>query len=217
MSFGAMETTSVNEGIDIIKKIGIMGGTFDPIHVGHLLLAETALSEEKLDGIMFLPSGQPYMKKENGVSDSFHRLQMVKLAIADNPSFFVSDMEISRTGNTYTCDTLEKIKQEKPLNESYFIMGADCLYTIEKWKNPQKIFDYCTILTAVRNGIDNSLIHERCNYLTSKYHAKIRLLSFPETAISSTHIKQLIKDGKSIRYMVPETVRKYIEENGLYR
>jgi len=217
MSGIAMETTSANGDTGTTKKIGIIGGTFDPIHIGHLLLAQTALSQEKLDGIMFLPSGQSYMKIENDVSESFHRLQMVKLAITDNPYFFVSEMEINRTGNTYTCDTLEQIKQENPLNESFFIMGADCLFMIENWKNPQMIFDNCTILTAVRNGIDSSLIQGRCNYLTIKYRAKIRLLSFPETAISSTEIKQLIKDGKSIRYMVPDSVRKYIEDNGLYR
>lgn len=198
-------------------KIGIMGGTFNPIHLGHLLLAEAALSQAGLDKIMFLPSGFSYMKQETGVLSADHRMKMVELAISDNPAFFASDIEIRRAGNTYTCDTLLQLKKENPKNAYFFIMGADCLFTIETWKQPQCIFDNCTILAAVRNGVALSLMQEKCSYLSEKYRAEIKLLSFPETAISSTDIRELVLNGGSIRYMVPDAVRMYIEENGLYR
>ncbi len=197
-------------------KIGIMGGTFNPIHTGHLLLAETALSSEGLQKVMFIPSGKPYMKDEDSVLDASHRQKMVELAIADNPSFSVSDMEIRRLGNTYTSETLTILKQEQPETEFYFILGADNLFTMETWKEPEKIFSACTILAAVRNGVDNAQMQEKCRELSDNYHAKIKLLSFPETDISSTDIRMLIRQNKSIRYMVPEPVRRYIEKNQLY-
>lgn len=199
------------------KKIGIMGGTFNPIHIGHLLLAETALSQEKLDGVMFLPSGISYMKKEDRILDAKHRIQMVQLAVQDNPAFFVSDMEIRRNGNTYTSDTLEQLKKENPQNDYYFILGADCLFSIETWKDPQQIFNDCTILAAVRNGVDLALMQAKARELAKAYKARIKLLSFPETAISSTLIRKNAAEGRSIRYMVPEAVRIYIETNGLFQ
>lgn len=197
-------------------KIGIMGGTFNPIHIGHLLLAETALTSEGLKKVMFIPSGKPYMKEETTVLDASHRLKMVELAIADNPSFMVSDMEIRRPGNTYTSETLALLKQEQPKTAFYFILGADNLFAMETWKEPEKIFSACTILAAVRNGADHAHMQEKCRELVSIYDAKIKLLPFPETAISSTDIRTLLRQNKSIRYMVPETVRKYIEKNQLY-
>ena len=199
------------------KKTGIMGGTFNPIHIGHLLLAETALSAEKLDNVLFIPSGQSYMKKKQEVLPAVLRLKMVELAIADNPDFIVSDMEIKRAGNTYTCDTLAQLRLEQPETDFFFLMGADCLFSIETWKCPEEIFASCTVLAAVRNGTDSALMQEKCNHLADKYHADIRLLPFPETAISSTDIRQLTKEGRSVRYMVPETVRLFIQDNKLYK
>lgn len=199
------------------EKIGIMGGTFNPIHIGHLLLAETALSQEKLHAVMFLPSGKSYMKQEDDILDAQHRIKMVELAIQDNPAFFVSDMEILRKGNTYTCDTLTQLKKAHPQNEYYFILGADCLFSIESWKDPQRIFAQCSILAAVRNGVALDRMQEKCEALKERYGARIKLLSFPETAISSTDIRKKVAEGKSIRYMVPEAVRNYIETNGLFQ
>lgn len=206
----------MDSNIGRFQKIGIMGGTFNPIHIGHLLLAQTALTEENLDSIMFLPSGQSYMKRDKEVLDAGNRFKMTRLATADNPAFFVSDMEIKRTGNTYTCDTLVQLRKENPSCEYFFIMGADCLFSVENWKNPQQIFDNCTILAAVRNGADISVMEDKCRELSERYHAKVKLLSFPETNISSTDIRRRLTDGKSIRYMVPETVRLYIENNKFY-
>lgn len=198
-------------------RIGIMGGTFNPVHVGHLLLAETALSEENLDHVMFIPSGCPYLKQDTDVLDAVHRLRMVELAIGNHPSFSVSDMEIRRGGNTYTCDTLRQLQAEHREDTFYFIMGADCLFSIENWKNPQDIFDRCILLAAVRDGAEQSLMAKKCAELEERFHARIKLLPFPETAISSTMIRDRVFNEKSIRYMVPESVRDYIEGNHLYR
>lgn len=197
-------------------KIGIMGGTFNPVHTGHLLLAQTAYNEADLDKVMFLPSGISYMKKNTNVLEAAHRLKMVELAIMDNPAFFASDMEIKREGNTYTCDTLLQLKEEHPQNHYYFILGADSLFSIESWKHPQIIFENCTILAAVRNGVSKVHMQEKCKELTARFVADIKLLSFPETDISSTEIRALCAREKNIRYRVPEQVRMYIEENGLY-
>lgn len=201
----------------VSSRIGIMGGTFNPIHTGHLLLAQTALSEAGLKQVMFLPSGQSYMKKAENILPAETRLKLVELAIADNPAFFLSDMEVRRKGNTYTCDTIKLLKAEQPDTEFYFIMGADSLFSMENWKNPKEIFDNCIILTGVRHGASSEQLQEKCEYLRKKYRAVLRLLPFPETAVSSTDIRRLLAEGKSIRYMVPEAVRLYIEENALYR
>lgn len=198
------------------RKIGVLGGTFNPIHIGHLLLAQAALNEYDLDTVMFLPSGTPYMKDENTVEEADTRMKMVQLAISGNHKFFASDMEMKRAGNTYTCDTMQQLKKEYPLDNLYFICGADCLFSIEKWKNPQVIFDTCTILAAVRNGLDVTQMEKKCDELMHLFHGKAFLLPFPEIAISSTDIRKNITLDKSIRYMVPEKVRGFIEENHLY-
>lgn len=198
------------------KRIGVLGGTFNPIHTGHLLLGQAALNEYNLDSIMFLPSGKSYMKDDGTIYDAMTRMKMVELAIADNPKFFTSDMELKRAGNTYTCDTMKQLKTEYPLNSFYFICGADCLFSIEKWRNPQVIFDNCTILAAVRNGVDITQIKKKCEDLMYLFQGKAFPLPFPEVSISSTDIRKNIALSKSIRYMVPDEVRRYIEENGLY-
>ncbi len=198
------------------KKIGVMGGTFNPIHIGHLLLAQAALNEFQLDTVMFLPSGYSYMKDGDTIEEADIRMKMVQLAIAGNPLFFTSDMEIKRAGNTYTCDTMQELKREYPQDSLFFICGADCLFSIEKWKNPQVIFDSCTILAAVRNGIDDTQMKKKCDELMHLFHGNAFLLPFPETAISSTEIRKHIALQKSIRYMVPDKVREFIEDNHLY-
>ncbi len=198
-------------------KLGILGGTFNPIHIGHLLLAEAAFDEVQLDGVMFLPSGQSYMKASDSILPADERLKIVETAIKEHPDFFVSDMEIKRSGNTYTYETLSAIKAIHPNTQLYFIMGADCLFSIENWKNPDKIFDMCTIIAVVRDDVDAAELKEQAEKLKSKFHAKIILLPFLKTEISSTAIRERIKEGKTIRYMVPEAVRIYLSENNFYK
>lgn len=200
-----------------MSSLGIMGGTFDPIHMGHLLLAETAMSDLMLDGILFLPSGCSYMKNTDKVLAADHRLQMTELGIKDNPDFYLSDMEIRRGGNTYTCETLAYLREVLPDTALYFLVGADCLFSIESWYRPEEILADCILVAAVRDGVPMEKMEEQCSYLAEKYHGDVRLLSFPETAISSTQIRKRVSMGKSIRYMVPDKVRLYLDEHGLYQ
>lgn len=199
------------------KTIGIMGGTFNPIHTGHLLLAQAALEEAELSEVMFLPSGISYLKAEEQVLSGERRLEMTKLAVEDNPAFTVSDMEIRRKGNTYTCDTLRQLRQEAPQNTFYFILGADCLFGMENWYRPQEIFDSCRILAAVRDTVGEEALRIQADRLRERFGADIRLLHLPRVDISSTDIRERVEKGKSIRYMVPEKVRAYILDNNLYQ
>ncbi len=198
-------------------RIGIMGGTFNPIHMGHLLLAQYALEENDLDEIWLLPTGCSYMKQDdNGVS-ARERYHMTELAVSDNPYMRCMDIEIKRKGYTYTYETLELLRALYPEQEFYFVFGADCLFSIESWKEPQKIFDNCTVIAAVRSGASIEEMEEKKAELVASFQARIILMPFLQMEISSTVIRRRVKEGKSIRYMVPDVVLKYIEENHIYR
>ena len=199
------------------RKIGVMGGTFNPVHMGHLLLAEWAMEAAGLDQILFIPTGVPYMKDNCHVLSGDERLQMTALAIEDHPAFAVSGMEVERKGYTYTCDTMEQLKEKSPKDNFYFIMGADCLYTSEKWRDPERIFRVCDVIAAARNGSSLPQMAEKCKELSEKFHGKILLLQFPAMEISSTDIRERVACGRSIRYLVPEKVRDYIISNHLYQ
>ncbi len=200
-----------------MKKVGIMGGTFNPIHMGHLMLAESAREEFALDEIWFIPTGYSYMK-ESGLKDplSTDRLKMTQIAVEDNPYFKCLDIEVLRKGATYTFETLEELKGLYPDTKLYFIFGADCLYEIEEWKEPKRIFAACEIIAAVREKFDSSQMQDKISNLRAKYDARIHFLPFCEIAISSTNIRERVCLGKSIRYMVPDAVMCYIEEKGFY-
>ena len=198
------------------KKIGVMGGTFNPIHIGHLMLAEWAREEAKLDHILFMPAGCPYMKEGDFIASGEDRLNMVALAIQSREDFSVSGMEIERGGYTYTYETMEQLGGEQPEADFYFILGADCLYKLEYWKELQRLFNSCHILAAARNGSDLEEMEKICEKLREKYHARIELLAFPAIEISSSEIRQRITEQRSIRYLVPDAVREYITNRGLY-
>lgn len=198
-------------------KIGIMGGTFNPIHMGHLLLAQYALEENDLDEIWLLPTGCSYMKREDNTISPWERYHMTKLAVSDNPNMRCMDIEIKREGYTYTYETLEQLRNLYPEQEFYFIFGADCLFSIERWKEPQKIFDSCTIIAAVRSGASMEEMEEKKAELAESFQARIILMPFLQLELSSTVIRERVRMGKSIRYMVPDVVLKYIEEKNFYR
>lgn len=198
------------------KKTGIMGGTFNPIHIGHLLLAENAKETFGLDEILFVPSGLPYMKNGIEIADKWMRLEMTRLAIADNASFALSSVEVEREGNSYTSETLGLLRQEEPETEFFFIVGADSLFAMESWKDPEMIFRSCTILAAVRDGKDDDDLKEQIGFLGKKYGARIGLVEMKEISFSSTDIRDRIRKGKSIRYMVPAPVVEYIKKYQLY-
>lgn len=201
-----------------MKKIGIMGGTFNPIHNGHLVLAETAYEQFHLDQILFMPTKNPYYKKLGHSATEEDRVSMVKLAIEGNDAFAFSDLELLREGTTYTVETLEILTKEHPDTEYYFIMGADSLYHFETWKDPQEILSMAVILVASRDDVSSQSIEGQIEYLENKYeNANIHCLVTPNLEISSNNLRKRCKEGRSIRYLLPDPVKNYIQENGLYQ
>ena len=198
------------------KKIGIMGGTFNPIHIGHLLMARYAKEYADLEAVIFIPAGNPYMKAGMGIPDGQIRLQMVKLALDGSDAFFTSDIEIKRSGNTYTYETLQELSKIFPLANFYFIVGADSLLSLEHWVSPEKILKNCTLIAAARNGSGVDALEEKRKELMERFGGEIFLMDFPAVDVSSTMIRDRIKNGKSVRYMTPDKVIDYIETNGLY-
>lgn len=199
------------------KRIGILGGTFNPVHMGHLFMAEHARVEMELDMVLFIPTGVPYMKNSKEILPSDERMKMLDLSIASNPYFLTSDIEIKREGNTYSFETLEELHQLYPNAELFFLVGADCLFTIERWYQPQRIFDNCTLLAANRNDVPEKELLEKKQFLVNRFHAKVVLLDVPQIDISSTKVRENVKQGKSIRYMVTNQVHDYILQNNYYR
>lgn len=198
------------------KKIGIMGGTFNPIHFGHLLLAEQAMEAYDLDEVLFIPSGNPYMKDTEPIVDGVIRGHMTELALKGHPHFRMSSIELDREGPTYTYETLETLKEENPDCTYYFILGADSLLTMETWKNPKQIFKNCVVIASVRGTGTEDKIRKIATHLIYEYQADVHILPARFIDLSSSEIRQRIAKGKSVRYMLPEEVREYIYENGLY-
>ena len=198
------------------KRIGIMGGTFNPVHNGHLILAENACNQYHLDKIYFMPAGVPPHKKNNEITSGELRCSMVEMAIADNPQFAMLDIEVSSTEMSYTYRTLEKLEHIFPETEIYFIMGADSLSDFSSWKNPQRISELCKLLVAVRDNLNKSELHRIADQLFHDFHTQVELLDTPNISISSHDIRDRVRKQASIRYLVPEEVRKYIVTNHLY-
>lgn len=200
------------------RRVGIMGGTFDPIHVGHLILGESAYQQFDLDKVLFMPSGNPPHKTERGGrASNEERVEMVKRAIADNPHFELSLEEMHEKGYNYTRETLQRLKTVHPENEYYFIMGADSLFSFETWKDPAEICKQCVIVAAVRDHVQPQQLEAQIRHLNEKYHADIRKLETPNIDISSHMIRKWIREGKSCRYYLTEHVRLYMEHKGIYR
>lgn len=200
-----------------MAKIGIMGGTFDPVHSGHLLLGKQAYLEYNLDFVWFMPSGQPPHKKNRHVTDSFHRCAMVRLSVEEEPAFMFSDFEVSRKGSTYTAQTLSLLKEAYPQHCFYYIIGADSLYEIESWYQPEQVLTSVPFLVANREYSEIHLpLNSQIQYLTDRYGADIHLLHCKEMDISSKEIRQAVRDGKSIENCVPAAVREYINSHYLY-
>ena len=201
-------------------KTGILGGTFDPIHYAHLLIAETAADRFGLDRVLLMPSHISYFKegRADGVSSPEDRLAMTEAAASDNPRFLVSDMEILRGGKSYTYETLEEMHREDPEEEIFYIVGADTVCTMGTWRYPERIFPHCTIVGALRpDQISRSELERAAEELRAAYDAKVEIMEIPAVGISSTDIRGRVREGRSIRYLVPEGVRRYIIDKGLYR
>ncbi|MCM1145890.1 MAG: nicotinate-nucleotide adenylyltransferase [Blautia sp.] len=200
-----------------MRKIGIMGGTFNPVHIGHLIIAEKAREQFHLEEVLFLPCGMPYMKSEKEILSGHIRAEMTRLAIEDNPFFDLSTIELEKEGNTYTYETLVTLHEQNPNTEYYFILGADSLWAIESWKEPSKIFQNCHILAAVRDDKSIEDMQKQADILKEKFQASIFLLKTNHIEISSSMIRDFVREGNSIRYLVPEAVYDYIIKNKLYK
>ncbi len=199
----------------IKEKIGILGGTFNPIHVGHLMLAQSAMDICQLQKVLIMPTGCSYLKDPAAIVAKEHRIEMTRLAIEDNECFELSTVETDRSGNSYTFETLDILCSEHPNYTYYYIIGADTLLAIETWKNPQEIFDRCTLVCAARDSTNEEL-ENKSKQLKRDYGADIILMDIPEIKISSTMIRNMISKGMSCRYYLDEKVIRYIKDNGLY-
>ncbi len=203
----------MNKGI----KIGICGGTFDPVHLGHLAVAELVRCEFGLDKILFIPSGKPPHKDIDSVTEPIHRLKMVQCAVSTNPGFEAVSIEVERLGYTYTVDTLNQLHELYPEGtEFYYIIGADVVMDLLKWKNAEEVFKLTRFIALMRPGFQDEEFKTRINYLKSKYGVEISGFEAPLIEISSTFIRDRIKNGKSVKYFITESVERYIKENKLY-
>lgn len=200
------------------KPIGIMGGTFDPIHYGHLVTAEAARTEFNLDKVYFVPSGHPPHKNLEQVTKPEHRYLMTVLSICTNPSFEGSRLEIKRPGKSYAYDTVKSFKNAFPQNELYFITGADAIKEILTWHRVDEILDMCNFVAATRPGYClEDLKKEELKALPLEYLERILTLEVPAMAISSTDIRRRVREDKSIKYLLPEAVEQYIYKYKLYK
>lgn len=199
-------------------KIGIMGGTFNPIHIGHLLLGQFAYEDFRLDEIWYLPNGNPPHKQTDESKKALmHRIEMVRLAIQDMPQFKLCLHEAKETEHSYTYKTMRELNAKYPNDEFYFILGADSLFEIESWKYFREIFPTCTILAAMRDDKNVEKMLAQISYLKEQYDAKIQLLRAPLLEISSTAIRSRAFRNLSLYYLVPDAVADYIRDNRLYQ
>lgn len=200
-----------------MKRVGILGGTFDPIHLGHLITAENAFDFAGLDEILLIPTGCSYFKEDQKVTPAVQRYEMTCLAAEGNPHFHVTDMETKRPGNSYTAVTLRELKALRPEDQFYYIVGADTLVMMSMWKDPGAIFGACTILVETRQDeVGSEGLAEEAEKLRRTYGADIVFLPSRQIDLSSTEIRERVRTGKSIRYLVPDRVEQYIRREGLY-
>ncbi|MEE0220708.1 MAG: nicotinate-nucleotide adenylyltransferase [Lachnospiraceae bacterium] len=201
-----------------MKRIGIMGGTFDPVHNGHLLLGRQARSEYGLDEIWYMPSHIPPHKKDHRITDGKDRLAMLELALEGISFSSVSDFEMKREGNTYTAQTLELLKEEYPEDKFYFIIGADSLFQLETWYHPEKVMELTSLLVSGREyDRAGRTLDQQISYLKSVYGAHIQVLHNPEMNVASARIRAMAARGEDIGELVPRAVAAYIREHRLYQ
>jgi len=195
-------------------RIGVLGGTFDPVHLAHLVLGEVAREELRLDRVIFVPTGQSWRKSGREIASGADRRQMLRLATAGNPAFEVSSLEVDREGPSYTEVTLEALSGENPGAELFFILGRDALTDFPHWHDPQRIAELATLAVAERD--DTELGGDGEADLPG-LHVRLCRLQMPRVGITATAIRDNVREGRSIRYLVPDGVAAYIAERGLYR
>ncbi len=199
-----------------MSSIGIFGGSFNPVHFGHLMIAERAREQFDLDKVIFIPNGNPPHKTKNGLASGIDRYNMLRLATADNPYFEVSDIEIKSEEYCYTCDTMPKLAQIYPKDKLFFIMGEDSALYFEQWNKPEIIASYATLLIASRFSVFDEALLNACERIRTNLNAQVELINSPLLVVSSTELRESLKEGRSIRYQLPDCVIKYALDNKLY-
>lgn len=200
------------------KKIGIMGGTFDPVHIGHLILGEAAYQQFGLNSVWFMPAGNPpHKQNRTGRAGDEQRVEMVRRAISTNPHFALSLAEMNEDGYTYTYRTLENLNRVHPDTEYYFIIGADSLFDLDKWREPQRILKACHMVVATRNQIPEEMFQQILQKRREQFQGDFFRLDTPNLDISSKHLRDMISRGESVKYYIPDSVIAYIQENRLYK
>lgn len=195
-----------------------MGGTFDPIHIGHLILGEMAYEQFDLDAVWFMPAGNPpHKQNRKGRATDDERTEMVRLATSGNPHFALILEEMTQDGYTYTYRTLERLNAEYPDTEFYFIIGADSLTDFHTWREPERVSAACTLVAATRGGMDPERFDHLLTKNRARFSGKFLKLDTPNLDISSETIRARIRENKSVRYYLPEAVRTYIEQHNIYK
>ncbi len=197
-------------------RVGVMGGTFDPPHIGHLVAAEEARVRLRLERVYFVPAGTPPHKMDEPVTPVEHRLEMVTRAVASNPYFVISRVDVDRPGPSYTVDTLTLLRQELGAEvELYFIMGMDSLADLPNWHEPQRIIELCRLAVVDRPGYDADI--GSLERILPGLSRRVEFVPMPQLEISSTELAERVRQGLPIRYQVPPAVEEYIHAHRLYR
>ena len=196
---------------------GLLGGTFDPIHTGHLILAQEVVWRLGLDGMWFIPAGVPWMKRDEPLTEGVHRGEMVRLAIEEDPRFHYLSLELDRPGETYTVDTLEELRSgEMGDGELLVVMGVDTLHTLHRWKQPERILELARLVIALRPG-HGELDLSALEGVDPTVSEGVMTVPMPLIDISGTELRRRVSNSEPVRYLVPDVVANYIEEHGLYR
>ncbi len=190
-------------------KIGIFGGTFDPPHIGHLIVADEVRSALKLDKVLFIPASRSPHKQGRRITPAAQRLKLVAHAVAGNPNFLVSDLEVKRGGVSYTVDTLEELHRRRPRDEFFLLMGMDNLRALHTWKSPDRILELASVVVMTRPGVPMARLPQWLSTRTI-------ICPVPEIGISSSDIRRRVRDGKPFRHLVPERVYSHMIRNRLY-
>ena len=197
-------------------NIGVLGGTFDPVHNGHLILAEEARSWLNLAEVLFVPAGQPWLKVDRPISPAEHRLEMLRLALADKPYFKLSAMEIERAGPSYSVDTITELREQLGSeDELFFLLGWDNLAELPQWWEPARLIEQCYLVAAPRPGYPRPNI-KNLEASIPGISTRVMLMKKPEVDITASAIRERVAKGLSVRHLVPEPVNRYIKEHGLY-
>ncbi len=195
-------------------KLGVLGGTFDPLHVGHLVLAEQALEQLELERVLWVPSGDPWRKSGQPVTAAEHRVAMTQLAIADNPAFELCRLEVDRRGPSYSIETLAQLREERPGAELAFVLGLDALEDLPNWHEPARLVELAMLAVAARGG--RQLSAPELEALLPGLGRRVVWIEMPRVDISATDLRRRAAEGRTLRYLVPATVEAYIAEHRLY-